>query len=353
MGKWFSITVLLVAMLLGWQQAKQWEPHKGLASPEPVPVIESAPSLNSMDFVSESRVPMAVVLGDEQDDPVVTLLDDGRIDDALTMVRINQASYISAQQVLRRLAEELINLNRVDEAMDLLYESRLYASPAEEEALLELIYELVEQSEKRLAVKPVRPDVLVAFYQNLVVWQPDYVPYYLKLATWQILAGEFAAVELSLSGAVNDARYAQQVADIRRQLDFAREELQSPSLRVPLTREGKHFVVDAQIDNAVMARLLLDTGASVSVLKDAITAQLLVFDVVDSLSVNTANGVVQGRRLRLPQMSMGELRLDNIEVGTLPLDSLKFDGLLGMDVLGQFDFVIDQEQSELLLRPRG
>jgi len=66
----------------------------------------------------------------------------------------------------------------------------------------------------------------------------------------------------------------------------------------------------------------------------------------------TANGLIQGMVFSVPQLTLGPHLLENTQIAVIDFDASDrgIDGLLGMNILGQFRFHIEQENSRLLLR---
>ena len=64
----------------------------------------------------------------------------------------------------------------------------------------------------------------------------------------------------------------------------------------------------------------------------------------------TAGGVAQGTVYSVPELTLGTYQLTDTQIAVLDFE-LKpgVDGLLGMNILGQFRFQIDQENASLLL----
>ena len=68
---------------------------------------------------------------------------------------------------------------------------------------------------------------------------------------------------------------------------------------------------------------------------------------------HTANGVAQGTVYLVPEINLGPFLLKNTRVAVLEFGIVQgIDGLLGMNVLGQFRFQIDQENRNLLLNKK-
>jgi len=122
---------------------------------------------------------------------------------------------------------------------------------------------------------------------------------------------------------------------------------------LPLTRYGNQFLVSVTIEG-YPARLLLDTGASLT----GVSAQYVrqyptIVKTTKPIRLNTANGSIESYLFTVNQLSLGDAQFNQHIIAQLPLDAgIEFDGLLGVDVLGRFDFVIDQNKAELKLVKR-
>lgn len=125
---------------------------------------------------------------------------------------------------------------------------------------------------------------------------------------------------------------------------------------VNMEKRNAHYLVPLRAMDRVSLSLLLDTGASIT------TVSKRKMDEIRSRyplryrgyrMFNTANGVARARVYEVERIKIGPYVLDNVELSEMDLPNASdFDGLLGMNVLGQFHFQIDQIQSDLLLTPR-
>jgi len=195
---------------------------------------------------------------------------------------------------------------------------------------------------------------LVGLYRLLTERQPDHAAYYLELARAQLSANDSQSALATL-------RYIQYDSDLgsrARELISAIEESGGTSSSggkyhvVPLISSGNHFFVTAQI-NGYSARLLLDTGASITVIKSDM-ARTAGININHSKTVvlNTANGPVRAETADVNQLRLGEILASNIKIVVLDLEELSdADGLLGMDFLSRYRFTIDRDRSALLLNP--
>jgi len=122
---------------------------------------------------------------------------------------------------------------------------------------------------------------------------------------------------------------------------------------IALTRFGNQFLVDANIEGN-SARLLLDTGASLSGLSSSYTAKYSsLLKATKPIRLNTASGTHDSFLFTVTTMNIGDLVFNQHILTQLPMDNSQgFDGLLGVDILGRFDFVIDQNNAILRLKVR-
>jgi len=129
----------------------------------------------------------------------------------------------------------------------------------------------------------------------------------------------------------------------------------APMYAIPITRRGEHFLVASSINGGDQVNLVIDTGASMTTLSRANFMQIKDsgFTYQGTRLFNTANGLTQGEIYRVASISMGDARVDNLDIAVLDYEpSAGVDGLLGMNVLRNYRFEIDQDRELLYLRPR-
>lgn len=124
-------------------------------------------------------------------------------------------------------------------------------------------------------------------------------------------------------------------------------------LSVPLVRFGNQYLVNVTLEG-YPARLLLDTGASLSGVSNVYTAKYpSLVKSTKPIRLNTASGTVDSLLFTVDTLRIDDLAFNQHILALLPMHNLtEFDGLLGVDILGRFDFVIDQDASVLRLRAR-
>ena len=125
------------------------------------------------------------------------------------------------------------------------------------------------------------------------------------------------------------------------------------NLSIPLIRYGNQYLVKVNVEGEP-AVLLLDTGASISgVSQSFVDRYPYLVKNTKPISLNTASGVERSYLFTVDQLGIESLSFDNHILAVLPMSpQTEFDGLLGVDILGRFDFVIDQDALLLQLKRR-
>jgi len=122
---------------------------------------------------------------------------------------------------------------------------------------------------------------------------------------------------------------------------------------IELQKVGNQFLANATINREDSINLLIDTGASLTTLSRASFDSLISYgDAVeqDRRRFRTAGGVTTGTVYTVSEFSLGPYLLNDTQIAVLDFTMKPgVDGLLGMNVLGQFRFQIDQENTRLLL----
>jgi len=131
---------------------------------------------------------------------------------------------------------------------------------------------------------------------------------------------------------------------------------QDSDITIPLEKIGGSFVVQVNLNNERTAHLIVDTGASMTVLSTNIAIDLGLLGTTDNelLTVNTAGGSVQVNMNYLSSLTVGNAQADNVAVAIHDLPDIpeQIEGLLGMSFLKHFLITLDAEHSRLILRPK-
>ncbi len=127
-------------------------------------------------------------------------------------------------------------------------------------------------------------------------------------------------------------------------------------MTVPVTKLGGSMVVQVLLNGAVDAHLIVDTGATMTVISYdlGIELGLLSGSDVSINTVNTAGGSVQVSMTHVGTIQVGSAKASNVAVAIHDLpDSISgVSGLLGMSFLRNFEVTLDADRGLLRLLPK-
>jgi clan AA aspartic protease (TIGR02281 family) len=128
----------------------------------------------------------------------------------------------------------------------------------------------------------------------------------------------------------------------------------TPLFTVPLERLGSLWVVTVQVNGTRSAKLILDTGASHTMLSYAVARDLVLWaqGPSTSMTMQTAGGTVQVNVVPIASISLGgaEVRNTVATIYDLPEAPPGVEGLLGQEFLRHFEVTLNAEKGELRLR---
>lgn len=241
------------------------------------------------------------------------------------------------------------------QALEKVLEAKTYAAGeaviASANALLQKItsvYERVLREQKRW------PE-MAALFSNLLEKDPAWrtMHGYYKLGEAQYRQGKFYEAIATLERTSGDAtvgRKAQNLAGLIEQLI----ELGDGTIAIPVENTGSHFLVDVTLNSGKAAKLLIDTGASVSLLKMRFADRVGLPEEgaeEGKMTIHTASDTKTIKTTELDKFEIGGIVFSGLTVGIaeMPEGGINSDGLLGMDVLSHFKFYLDQENATLFL----
>ncbi|AEP30312.1 retroviral-like aspartic protease family protein [Brumicola nitratireducens] len=124
---------------------------------------------------------------------------------------------------------------------------------------------------------------------------------------------------------------------------------------VTVLGSGQQFFVRTSIGRNSQL-LLLDTGASTTAISRKVFANVPESDTefIGRFSVQTAGGGIEAPLFKLNTLTLGDININNVSVIVLPDETFtgSFEGLLGMNVLRNFDFRFDPEKQKMTLFER-
>ncbi|VAW85914.1 hypothetical protein MNBD_GAMMA16-1701 [hydrothermal vent metagenome] len=192
----------------------------------------------------------------------------------------------------------------------------------------------------------------IKLYEFLIHQRAAHTSYYIELSALLIKASRLDAAIMQLNVVQHDPF----VGDVAQQMLIEIERLKLLTLETPvaLERKGNHFIVDAMLNDYEL-RLMIDTGASLTVLSNSVARALGLHEsnALQRLLVNTANGSTEALLYRLETMTIGEFNVSSIDIAVVAnLEINGASGLLGMNFLQNFEFRIDQKNEQLFLKYR-
>jgi clan AA aspartic protease (TIGR02281 family) len=279
----------------------------------------------------------------------------------VNIVNVWLAAYYQDIPILLLLAEHQRLQSQPEEAASTLQLAASYAYQISEheEAVSTAVHRLVKATDEALSQQEHWVELL-GFYEYLETIDLDTPEFLLREAIlYRVLGETMRARELLLalqqrdnnSSAVWTATLDQELSLISPQL----EKIDRPGRAIAITKRGDHFLVAATLNRMTTVKLVIDTGASLTTLSRASFTDLpqANFSYRGSRMFNTASGLTRGDVYRASSIGLGDMQLDDIDIAVLDYSSApSVDGLLGMNVLRNYRFEINQDDSLLHLHPR-
>ena len=241
------------------------------------------------------------------------------------------------------------------------YAFALTDTPREVEAIAALNAQLYEQMEAQLT-RDNDVAALLDFYRDHEKLNVTDDRLRLREARLLLQHGEESRARKLLHELLVKPAYAQAASEQLRQLSEKPENAVDPVIRssddwdavFPLETRGAHFLAKVDINARFGAKLLVDTGASLTTLtfeklREIQRSSTLQF--IEKRQFSTAAGTVIGEIYQAETLRLGPYTLNDVYLVATHMDTGgAYDGLLGMNVLGQFEFQLDHSRARLLLR---
>jgi clan AA aspartic protease (TIGR02281 family) len=190
---------------------------------------------------------------------------------------------------------------------------------------------------------------LDALYEQITYSMPEQGIFFLKLGSLRLRLGQYEAAMAPLSQIENHMRYGEEARALIAQTNG--EDVLDSLEVLSLETNGIQFIVNAQVDGIHTLRMLIDTGAAMTVVDSSVLATM-GYELAGQQRglFSTVNGVVEAPVISLDQFALGSSSVGPLSVGGLALSLPgSIDGLLGMNFLRHYDFHIDQNAKELHL----
>lgn len=124
---------------------------------------------------------------------------------------------------------------------------------------------------------------------------------------------------------------------------------------IPFEKQGSVVIVDATLNRKTTTRLVVDTGASYTMISSATAKELNIETSRNQRTApfQTANGTIQAPLVSLDSITVGGIEIKNL---TAAIHDIQTDGrvsgLLGLDFLANFRMDIDTQKGMLHLEKK-
>lgn len=205
----------------------------------------------------------------------------------------------------------------------------------------------------------------VLLYHKALELDPDFAPAHYRLGAIYMRQAEFIKAEKHFAQFWSKSTRTEKKAYnihlfVDEQTLEARLQEQAKNNRdakhsgrtIPYHPDGNQVVVQVVLDGSIRSNLLLDTGASITVIGNHLAHQGR-FPVTGNIRLhNISRHEVTAKVVRLQSLQLGPLTRQALEVAVADIPSLQqkgVDGILGMDVLHGTSLRIDQKRREIIL----
>jgi hypothetical protein len=121
---------------------------------------------------------------------------------------------------------------------------------------------------------------------------------------------------------------------------------------IPVKVNGRSVIVPVTFNHSLNANLLLDTGASMTMISRRLAANLALPSTGAGL-FSGIGGTVSAQIARVDSIRVGDAEVSGMTVSIHDVSRFpQFDGLLGMDFLGRFQVSVDAAKKLLVLTGR-
>ncbi|MBE8190512.1 MAG: clan AA aspartic protease [Candidatus Thioglobus sp.] len=150
-----------------------------------------------------------------------------------------------------------------------------------------------------------------------------------------------------MSFLANNINWKPQFDKLQAQLNYALI-FQQGEVAIPLIKLPRAWHIKVLV-NGVAARFILDTGATTTVVNENLIGNN--YKHLGKITISTANGLAEAFQAEISDFTIGEIIKKSFIVVVTNKAKLPagIDGLLGLDWLSNFDFVIDEKNSLLRL----
>lgn len=150
-------------------------------------------------------------------------------------------------------------------------------------------------------------------------------------------------------------QWEKEKADSEKKQEKTKAQEEKGPKKVEFAIEAQGLILDAELNDLVKVSLMLDTGASLVVLKKSVADRLGID--LDGIKQEVDLSVADGRQVKAKYVVLNSVRVKditahNVEAAVMldDVEGAKFqDGLLGMSFLKRFNFKVDQKDNKLII----
>jgi predicted aspartyl protease len=318
------------------------------ASINPAPLNNISKSVDNRVEISQATNVPAASFSFEQ---VNQLINQGRYDEAIRMLQAELANNSRSAPSWLLLAQAYEKQNNHESALDAWFRYLDYEiDVVKREQAITSIKRYLLQLHSQPTLLADQPHWLITQLDHLLELSTNDGELHLLLASMYAQADDDYQAQYHALMAANDPGMQERAEQILAALSGATT---PDNLTVPLVRLGNQYLVEVDIEG-YPARLLLDTGASLSGVSNIYADKYPgIVKSTKPIRLNTAAGIADTYLFTVDYLTMGQLTFNQHILTLLPMGNMtEFDGLLGVDILGRFDFVIDQNALLLRLQAR-
>lgn len=190
---------------------------------------------------------------------------------------------------------------------------------------------------------------LISFIEQVNVLDPENLSLQWFFAQTQYQIGEYSSAKNAVQPLLSQPNFKVKAEALLSKINLALRKPES----IQLKRRGEHFIVQGTMNNTFNVSLMLDTGASISLLSEQAFEQLNQYtdvEYIKQVELNTAGGRITASIYQVAEFEIQGYVLEDFIFAVSAFASGGSDGLLGMNYLSAFDFHIDQSHDLLILK---
>jgi predicted aspartyl protease len=140
-------------------------------------------------------------------------------------------------------------------------------------------------------------------------------------------------------------------------MPYKKQALIAKGMRIRLDKNEPLIIVDAYVNNKGPFNLVVDTGASMTIISPAVARAAGVNQEGARAKATGATGNLDARVARLKSLKLGTNELNGINVAIMSLATLnratrlRLGGIIGYNVLKRFQITIDYSVRRILFTP--